>query len=72
MLGESDTTVPESPAFDHERTRLCDALSTRTPRSPHEVARRSGLSVERVESLLGMLALEGVARRHEDGWCHAG
>lgn len=72
MLGEPDAAVPESPAFDHERTRLSDALSVRTPRSPHEVARRSGLSVERVESLLGMLALEGVTRRHEGGWCHAG
>lgn len=55
-------------AQEHERTRLGDALSTRTPRTPQELAQRSGLSVSEVESLLGVLSLEGAVVRTEDGW----
>jgi DNA processing protein len=53
---------------DHDRTRLCDALSNRTARTPLELAQRSGLAVDRVESLLGMLALEGLVARQDSGW----
>lgn len=60
--------LPLPDARDHDRTRLCDALSTRTARSPLEIARRSGLSPERVEAILGILALEGAARRDPAGW----
>lgn len=60
----------EEPAdrVDPDRIRLCDALSTRTPRTVLELARMSGLSAERVTGLLGILALEGGARQSERGW----
>ena len=48
--------------------RLADALNVRTARDPAELARRSGLSEERVEALLGILELDGSARRAERGW----
>ena len=54
--------------MDPDTTRLLDALSTRTALPPHEVARRSGLAVDRVRGLLGMLELDGVASRRDDGW----
>ena len=54
--------------MDPDTTRLLDALSTRTALPPHEVARRSGLAVDRVRGLLGMLELDGVASRRNDGW----
>lgn len=55
-------------AHDAELVRLGDALSSRVARAPIELARRSGLATERVESLLGLLALEGTAVRGEGGW----
>lgn len=68
LLGETGMPVPEPIPYEHDRLRLGDALSTRTPRDPHELARRSGLSVAEVEALLGLLALEGVVQRDGDGW----
>lgn len=56
-------TAPES-----EVLRVTDALSTRTPRSIDEVARRSGMSVRDVMAVLGPLELHDVAVRHPDGW----
>ncbi|WP_460795692.1 DNA-processing protein DprA [Microbacterium sp. GXF0217] len=53
---------------DPDTTRLLDALSTRTALPPHEVARRSGLGVDRVRGLLGILELDGVTSRGEEGW----
>lgn len=53
---------------DPERTRLGDALSVRIPRTPEDLARRCGLSVDRVQSILGMLALEGLVQRQDEGW----
>lgn len=51
-----------------ERIRLRDALSSRSFRTPLEIAQKSGLSVEGVEALLGLLALEGEAQRSDEGW----
>lgn len=53
---------------DPERTRLLDALSSRTPRDPAALARSSGLTPEQVKSLLGLLALDGEAAQTADGW----
>lgn len=72
LRGGPPETAPAPTEADHERTRLCDALGVRSPRTPQEIARRSGLAVERVESLLGTLALEGLVRHREDGWVRAG
>lgn len=53
---------------DPNRTRVLDALSTRTRLSVEEIARRSGLSPDRVRSLLGVLHLEGDVAREDEGW----
>ncbi|WP_414684923.1 DNA-processing protein DprA [Microbacterium sp. LWH12-1.2] len=53
---------------DPDQVRLGDALSTRSPRSPHDLAARSGLTPARVIALLGLLALEGAVVRDEGGW----
>ncbi|WP_307296609.1 DNA-processing protein DprA [Microbacterium natoriense] len=55
-------------AADPEQVRLRDALSTRTAVPAQELARRSGLSVTRVEALLGLLELEGAVARSGAGW----
>lgn len=57
-------SVPEEP----DVIRLADALNARTARDRSELAQRSGLSEERVEALLGILELEGSARRSDRGW----
>ena len=59
---------PTEDRVDPDTTRLLDALSTRTAIAPQEVARRSGLAVDRVQGLLGMLELEGTASRRDGGW----
>lgn len=64
----------EQPAAEREHpdyVRLRDALAARSPRTTLDIARRAGLSVSRVESLLGMLSLEGDAVRSEAGWTRA-
>lgn len=53
---------------DPDMIRIADALNTRTARSSSELARRSGLSEERVEALLGILELDGGAVRTDRGW----
>lgn len=53
---------------DPDRTRLLDAMSTRARLPAGELARRTGLSAEQVNALLGLLELEGMAVRSEDGW----
>ncbi|GEK87856.1 DNA-processing protein DprA [Microbacterium aerolatum] len=58
---------PEQRA-DPDQTRLLDALSTRTPHPPAEIARSAGLSVERTRALLGTLSLEGRVEQIETGW----
>ena len=49
-------------------TRVMDALSTRTWRTPRDVAARAGLSLRDTEALLGVLALEARIERDERGW----
>ena len=53
---------------DPERVRVLDALSGRTALPTIEIARRSGLSVERVLSHLGLLELEGAVHPMGGGW----
>lgn len=56
---------------DPNRTRVLDAMSTRTRLPLDEIARRSGLSLERVRSLLGLLQLEGDVALDDAGWRRA-
>lgn len=53
---------------DPEMTRLLDALSTRSRASTQELARRSGLAPEKVAALLGLLEVESVVDRRDNGW----
>ena len=63
----SDGTMAAESA-DPERVRVLDALSARTALPTVEIARRSGLSVERVLSQLGLMELEGVVHPMGGGW----
>jgi DNA processing protein len=59
--------MPGDPA-SAEHTRLLDALSARSPRTAADLAARSGLSIARVQALLGEIELDGVVRQSERGW----
>lgn len=61
-------TEQQAARADPEQIRLTDAMSSRTARDADDLARRSGLSAERVRSLLGLLALEGSVEQGPDGW----
>lgn len=68
LWGEADASYVAPQPPDHDRTRMLDAMSMRTPREPADIARRSGLSIERARSLLGLMALDGVVAQRDDGW----
>ncbi|MDF1478730.1 DNA-processing protein DprA [Leifsonia sp. H3M29-4] len=55
-------------ASDPDGTRVLDALSTRSPRQPRDIAARAGLSVADVEAVLGRLDLDGIVHEAERGW----
>ena len=52
-------------------TRVKDAMSFRSWRGTADIARRSGLAIDDVTALLGLLALDGEAARSESGWRRA-
>lgn len=61
--------VPRSgPPVDPERVRLLDVMSARAGVSVTELARRSGLSPDRIRALLGLLELDEEVRRDGAGW----
>ncbi|MBN7792708.1 DNA-processing protein DprA [Microbacterium esteraromaticum] len=68
LWGEASTPRTSSDSEHPDRIRLRDALSTRTPRDAQEIARNSGLSVDRVRGLLGLLALDGEVSQRNGGW----
>jgi DNA processing protein len=55
-------------AHSSDASRLLDSMSARSQRAPDDLARRSGLSVGTVQSLLGALELDGAVREGERGW----
>ncbi|MDQ4213277.1 DNA-processing protein DprA [Microbacterium capsulatum] len=67
LLGATTEQITP-PGEDPDMLRLADALSTRAPRDSADLARRSGLSRDRVEALLGILELDGSAVRTATGW----
>lgn len=71
LMGVQSLVEPDTARTDPDRTRLVDAMSTRTARASSDLARMSGLSEERVRALLGLLSLDGRAVRRESGWCLA-
>lgn len=65
------SAVAEPPPLERSspvRTRLLDALSSRTPHEVSELARRSGLSLGQVRSELGLLEIDGRATRSGGRW----
>ena len=60
--------TPGSGQRSSDQIRVFDALSARSPRTVHDVARRAGLSVAAVQGALGALDLERAARERETGW----
>jgi DNA processing protein len=72
VVGPSDDrlALPSSAPYDAERVRVLDALSSRA-RSIDDIARLSGLSVATVQSMLGLLELEGIASVGDSGWRRA-
>lgn len=65
------TPVAPIGGFSDQHTdaaRVLDALSSRSPRSAHDIAARSGLSVEATQAALGALELEDRVRERERGW----
>lgn len=75
LLGDDLVTGPNESGAEPvhpDHVRLRDALSERSARNPADLARRSGLSVERITSILGVWALEGSVGRKDDGWLASG
>lgn len=62
------TSVGEDRPSTGQATRIRDALSTRAARTSIDIARRAGMSVDEVESALGLLQLDGLAERTPEGW----
>ncbi|PKQ35850.1 MAG: DNA-protecting protein DprA [Actinobacteria bacterium HGW-Actinobacteria-11] len=71
LWGQLDGVPTAGALEDPNRTRVLDALTTRSVLSVDEIARRSGLSAERVRSLLGLLHLEGDVDANGTGWRRA-
>ena len=70
LVGEiAPDPVDERP---RDNSRVLDALSTRAPRTPDNIAARSGLTVAQTQSELGRLELDGVVREGERGWTKRG
>ncbi|MEA9986275.1 DNA-processing protein DprA [Subtercola sp. RTI3] len=65
-----DTADSDRPSA--EQLRVLDALSKKLARPTDDVARRAGLSVSRVQSVLGGLQLEGSVLEDVGGWRAAG
>lgn len=66
--GAPSRELPEDP----HRIRLRDSLSSRSAREPADIARRSGLGVDTVRSLLGMMMLDGTVVSEGPGWRRIG
>jgi DNA processing protein len=68
LLGTLGDERPTPTDRTDDRTRVLDALSARSPRSPDDLARRAGIAPDEVRGLLAMLELDGRVRRGSDGW----
>ena len=63
-----DGALFSAEGYTDDSVRVLDALSSRVARSVIDIARRSGLAVEDVAAVLGVLELDGRAVRHAEGW----
>ncbi|MET1051965.1 MAG: DNA-processing protein DprA [Mycetocola sp.] len=69
LAGASPGAVDTEQA-DHssDEIRVLDALSVRSPRSSSDIAVRSGLPIDVVQSVLGILELSSHVAERSDGW----
>ena len=51
-----------------DTTRIVDAMSARSWRAAHDIARRAGMALGEAAAILGLLELEGAAVRGDAGW----
>lgn len=68
----SERATPDATSVDTDSRRVRDALSSRTPRTVTAIARHTGLAEAEVTGCLGILELEGRARRTLNGWLRSG
>ncbi|WP_040165248.1 DNA-processing protein DprA [Microbacterium gorillae] len=59
---------PEDDGAERLENRVADALALRTPRPVEDIAVRAGVAVASTEAALGLLLLQGRARRADGGW----
>lgn len=71
LWGEAEVGDRGQAITDPEELRLLDAMSSRTRASAPELARRSGLSIDRATAMLGILELDGRVERDAEGWRRA-
>jgi DNA processing protein len=67
---ESAAPAPRLGERSSDEVRALDALTVRSARSAADVAVRSGLPVDTVRSLLGLLELDGLVAQRPDGWVY--
>jgi DNA processing protein len=67
-LTPSGAAQPGEEGTTGDRTRVTDALSTRSWRTVEDIARRSGMAPEEAAGHLGLLALEGGAEAQGSRW----
>ncbi|MFV0374905.1 DNA-processing protein DprA, partial [Microbacterium sp.] len=65
-LAAGSAAAPDGPS-DRASTRILDALSSRTGRTPEDLAVRSGMSLADCVAALGLLEVAGAVRREPDG-----
>jgi DNA processing protein len=65
---ERTSGAPGTLGRSTDEVRVIDALSARSPRPVPDIARRSGLSIATVQTVLGTLDLEGTVSHGERGW----
>lgn len=67
-IGTADVGAIPAEGPTSATVRVLDALSARSPRAVADVAARAGLSLPEVQSVLGLLQLDGTVAERERGW----
>lgn len=68
VTGEEKSLLPDVAERSSEQTRVVDALSPRSVRSPDQIAALSGLSTGSVLAALAGLELDGAVHHSPGGW----
>lgn len=70
--GGAPDAAPGRVGDDPATVRVLDAVSARSPRSADDIARRSGLSLKEVQTVLGTLDLDERVTLRDLGWVRCG